>query len=60
MKPIKKLQQKYVHATSRGHEAIQLAVGLQLLPQDFVFPYYRNSILLGIGITIWIDVTITR
>ena len=43
---------KYVHATSRGHEAIQLAVGLQLLPQDFVSPYYRDdSMLLGIGIT---------
>ena len=43
---------KYVHATSRGHEAIQLAVGLQLEPQDFVAPYYRDdSILLGIGIT---------
>jgi len=43
---------KYVHATSRGHEAIQLAVGMQLAPQDFVAPYYRDdSILLGIGIT---------
>lgn len=41
---------KYVHATSKGHEAIQLAAALQLLPQDFVFPYYRDdSILLGIG-----------
>ncbi|MEO0896187.1 MAG: thiamine pyrophosphate-dependent enzyme [Bacteroidota bacterium] len=41
---------KYVHATSRGHEAIQLALGMQLLPQDFVAPYYRDdSILLGIG-----------
>ncbi|UTW64692.1 tungsten formylmethanofuran dehydrogenase [bacterium SCSIO 12741] len=41
---------KYVHATSRGHEAIQLALGLQLKPQDFVAPYYRDdSILLGIG-----------
>lgn len=41
---------KYVHATSRGHEAIQLACGMQLLPQDFVAPYYRDdSILLGIG-----------
>ncbi len=41
---------KYVHATSRGHEAIQLACGMQLEPQDFVFPYYRDdSILLGIG-----------
>jgi len=43
---------KYVHATSRGHEAIQIACGLQLKPQDFVFPYYRDdSILLSIGMT---------
>ena len=43
---------KYVHATSRGHEAIQIALGLQLLPQDFVSPYYRDdSMLLGIGIS---------
>lgn len=48
----KKITSKYVHATSRGHEAIQLALGMQLLPQDFVSPYYRDeSILLGIGIT---------
>jgi len=41
---------KYVHACSRGHEAIQLAMGMQLLPQDWVSPYYRDdSILLGIG-----------
>jgi 2-oxoisovalerate dehydrogenase E1 component len=41
---------KYVHATSRGHEAIQLALALQLKPQDWVSPYYRDdSILLGIG-----------
>ena len=47
-----KFTSKYVHATSRGHEAIQLAVGLQLKPQDFVAPYYRDdSILLGIGCT---------
>ncbi|MBK9177578.1 MAG: tungsten formylmethanofuran dehydrogenase [Flavobacteriales bacterium] len=45
-----KLTSKYVHATSRGHEAIQLALGMQLRPQDFVAPYYRDdSILLGIG-----------
>lgn len=45
-----KFVSKYVHATSRGHEAIQLAVGMQLLPQDYVYPYYRDdSILLGIG-----------
>ncbi len=47
----KEITAKYVHATSRGHEAIQLALGLQLLPQDFVSPYYRDdSILLGIGL----------
>lgn len=41
---------KYVHATSRGHEAAQLALALQLRPQDWVSPYYRDdSILLGIG-----------
>ncbi len=46
----KEITSKYVHATSRGHEAIQLAVGLQLKPQDWVSPYYRDdSILLGIG-----------
>ena len=43
---------KYVHATSKGHEAIQLAVGLQLTENDWVAPYYRDdSILLGIGMT---------
>jgi 2-oxoisovalerate dehydrogenase E1 component len=41
---------KYVHSTSRGHEAIQLATAFQLLPCDFVSPYYRDeSILLGLG-----------
>ncbi len=45
-----KVVSKYVHATSRGHEAIQLATALQLLPQDYAFPYYRDdSMLLGIG-----------
>ena len=34
------ITQKYVHATSRGHEAIQLALGLQLKPQDFLSAYY--------------------
>lgn len=48
----KEITSKYVHATSRGHEAIQLALGMQLNPQDWVSPYYRDdSILLGIGIT---------
>ena len=46
------ITQKYVHATSRGHEAVQLALGLQLKPQDYLSAYYRDdSILLGIGIT---------
>ena len=48
----KEITSKYVHATSRGHEAIQLAVGMQLQSQDWVSPYYRDdSILLGIGMT---------
>jgi 2-oxoisovalerate dehydrogenase E1 component len=43
---------KYVHSTSKGHEAIQIATGLQLLPCDFVSPYYRDdSILLSVGYT---------
>ena len=46
-----KFVSKYVHATSRGHEAIQLAVGMQLLPQDYAYPYYRDdSMLLGMGL----------
>lgn len=43
---------KYVHATSRGHEAIQIAMGLQLTPQDYLSAYYRDdAMLLAIGIT---------
>ncbi|MCA1752528.1 MAG: tungsten formylmethanofuran dehydrogenase [Flavobacteriales bacterium] len=46
----KEVTAKYVHASSRGHEAIQLAASMQLNADDFVFPYYRDdSILLGIG-----------
>ncbi|MEK6153466.1 thiamine pyrophosphate-dependent enzyme [Flavobacteriaceae bacterium 3-367] len=37
---------KYVHATSRGHEAVQIALGMQLLPQDYAFPYYRDDAML--------------
>ncbi|MGV6832416.1 MAG: thiamine pyrophosphate-dependent enzyme, partial [bacterium] len=45
-----KLVSKYVHATSRGHEAVQTALGMQLLPQDYVFPYYRDdAMLLALG-----------
>ncbi|MBT3647501.1 MAG: tungsten formylmethanofuran dehydrogenase [Flavobacteriales bacterium] len=41
---------KYVHATSRGHEAAQLGLALQLKPQDFLSAYYRDdSMLLAIG-----------
>ncbi len=48
----KHITNKYVHATSRGHEAIQLAVGLQLCAYDSVSPYYRDdSLLLALGFT---------
>jgi 2-oxoisovalerate dehydrogenase E1 component len=41
---------RYVHSTSKGHEAIQLALGLHLQPQDFASLYYRDeSVLLGMG-----------
>ena len=40
----------YVHANARGHEAIQLAVGMQLKSQDWVSPYYRDdAMMLGVG-----------
>lgn len=43
---------KYVHSTSRGHEAIQLAAAFQLQPHDFVSPYYRDeSLVMGLGFT---------
>ena len=43
---------KYEHSTSRGHEAIQIATGMQLLPCDWVSPYYRDdSMLLSLGFT---------
>jgi len=41
---------KYVHSTSRGHEAIQLAAAFHLLPTDYAALYYRDeSVLLGLG-----------
>jgi 2-oxoisovalerate dehydrogenase E1 component len=41
---------KYVHSTSAGHEAIQLAAGLQLQRYDYASLYYRDeSMLLGMG-----------
>ena len=48
----KDVTSKYVHATSKGHEAIQIAVGLQLTENDWVSPYYRDdSIFLSIGMS---------
>ncbi len=47
----KDVASRYVHSTSRGHEAIQLAVAMQLTPSDFASLYYRDeSMLLGIGL----------
>lgn len=41
---------KYVHSTSKGHEAIQIATGFLLKPIDFAYPYYRDeSLLLSMG-----------
>ena len=41
----------YVHATSKGHEAVQIAMGLQLQNCDYVYPYYRDdAMLLAMGI----------
>lgn len=48
----KEVTATYVHATARGHEAIQLAVALQLEPTDVMYPYYRDdAMLLGIGMS---------
>ncbi|MFY0645039.1 MAG: tungsten formylmethanofuran dehydrogenase [Bacteroidia bacterium] len=41
----------YVHSTSKGHEAAQLAMAYHLRPEDWVAPYYRDeSMLLGMGV----------
>ena len=43
---------RYVHATARGHEAIQVAVGTQLHARDYAYPYYRDdAMLLALGVT---------
>ncbi len=43
---------KYVHSTSKGHEAIQMAAGLLLKPSDYAAPYYRDEgMLLAMGMT---------
>ena len=47
----KRLLPKYVHATSKGHEIIQIATALHLENNDFLYPYYRDdSMLLAIGL----------
>jgi 2-oxoisovalerate dehydrogenase E1 component len=47
-----RLTSKYVHACSRGHEAIQWAAGRLLEEQDFVSAYYRDDcLLLSLGMT---------
>lgn len=41
---------KYVHSTSKGHEAIQIATGFLLKSIDVAYPYYRDeSMLLSMG-----------
>ncbi|GAB2965032.1 alpha-ketoacid dehydrogenase subunit alpha/beta [Hymenobacter coalescens] len=43
---------KYVHATARGHEAIQLAAAFQLRETDYCALYYRDdAFMLGLGLT---------
>ena len=42
---------RYVHATARGHEAVQLAVACLLTETDYAAPYYRDdALLLGLGL----------
>ncbi|HMW39577.1 MAG: tungsten formylmethanofuran dehydrogenase [Saprospiraceae bacterium] len=45
-----KFVSKYVHATSRGHEAVQIALGILLEGKDYLSAYYRDdALLLAIG-----------
>ena len=42
---------RYVHATARGHEAVQLAAAFLLAETDYAAPYYRDdALLLGLGL----------
>jgi len=42
---------RYVHATARGHEAVQLAAAFLLEATDYAAPYYRDdALLLGLGL----------
>ncbi|WP_394368864.1 alpha-ketoacid dehydrogenase subunit alpha/beta [Hymenobacter rubidus] len=47
----KAIAARYVHATARGHEAIQLAAAFHLTETDYAAPYYRDdAMLLGMGL----------
>jgi 2-oxoisovalerate dehydrogenase E1 component len=47
----KAIASRYVHATARGHEAVQLAAAFLLLETDYAAPYYRDdAMLLGMGL----------
>ncbi|GAB3866329.1 thiamine pyrophosphate-dependent enzyme [Hymenobacter segetis] len=42
---------RYVHATARGHEAVQLAAAFLMNGNDYAAPYYRDdAMLLGMGL----------
>jgi 2-oxoisovalerate dehydrogenase E1 component len=47
----KNVASRYVHATARGHEAVQLAAAFLLTGADYATPYYRDdALLLGLGL----------
>ena len=47
----KAIAARYVHATARGHEAVQLAAAFLLTETDYAAPYYRDdALLLGLGL----------
>ena len=47
----KAVASRYVHATARGHEAVQLAAAFLLTEVDYAAPYYRDdALLLGLGL----------
>ena len=47
----KAIASRYVHATARGHEAVQLAAAFLLRETDYAAPYYRDdAMLLGMGL----------
>jgi 2-oxoisovalerate dehydrogenase E1 component len=47
----KTVASRYVHATARGHEAVQLAAAFLLTGADYTTPYYRDdALLLGLGL----------